>query len=106
MSADDDRTERDGRRDDRTGTGEGDAPDQSSGSIEEPVERVAASTVRLALLVLGIVILLFATGQLIGVDVLAILSDALDTREARWFTVAFFGLLLITIALRGFRARV
>lgn len=71
-------------------------------SIEEPVQRVAASTVRLGLLVLGVIILLFATGQVVGIDLLAIMSDALDTHEARWFTVAFFGLLLIAIALRGF----
>lgn len=73
-----------------------------SRSIEEPVERLAVSTVRVGLLILGIVVLLFASGQIVGFDILAYISDALDTREARWFTVAFFGLILIFIAFRGF----
>lgn len=73
--------------------------------LEEPVERVAASTVRAGLLVLGAFVLLFAIGQIIGFDVLAMLSEALDTREARWSIVAIFGIILITIALRGFGVR-
>lgn len=70
---------------------------------DEAVEAIAASTVRLGLLVLGILLLLYATGQAVGFDVLALTSEALDTQEARWLIVAFFALILITISLRGFR---
>ena len=78
---------------------------EQRGAIEESVELIAASMLRVGLLFLGAVIVLFAVGQLVGVDLLAMLSDVFDTREARWLTVAFFGLVLITMALRGFRRR-
>lgn len=72
-------------------------------SGEGAVEAIAASTVRLTLLVLGLLLLLYASGQAVGFDVLALISDALDSQEARWLIVAFFALVLITISLRGFR---
>lgn len=70
---------------------------------EEAVEVIAASTVRVALLLLGILLLLYATGQAVGFDVLAMVSSALDTQEARWMIVAFFALVLIAVSFRGFR---
>ena len=70
---------------------------------EDTVELIATSTVRLGLLVLGIILLLYSIGQAAGFDVLGLISQALDTPEARWLIVAFFALILITIALRGFR---
>ncbi len=70
---------------------------------EGAVEAIAASTVRLGLLVLGLLLLLYAVGQAVGFDVLAMISEALDTQMARWLIVAFFALILITVALRGFR---
>ena len=78
---------------------------EQRGAVEESVELIAASMLRVGLLFLGAVIVLFAVGQLVGVDLLAMLSELFDTREARWLTVAFFGLVLITMALRGFRRR-
>lgn len=79
------------RRDDETG-------------IEEPVERIAASTLRVILLILGVLLLLYATGQAIGVPMLGTISEALDTDQARWMVVAFFGLVLLVVSLRGFRS--
>lgn len=70
---------------------------------EEAVEAIAASTVRLGLAILGIILVLFAVGQALGFDALAIFGEALDTREARWMIVAFFGLILLAVSLRGFR---
>lgn len=70
---------------------------------EGAVEAIAASTIRLGLLVLGLLLLLYAVGQAVGFDVLAMISEALDTQMARWLIVAFFALILITVALRGFR---
>lgn len=77
--------------------------DQQRRDGDRAVEAIATSTVRLGLLVLGILLLLYATGQAVGFDVLAMISDALDTQQARWLIVAFFALILITISLRGFR---
>ena len=93
MSDRDDSRERDGARSGGDGSrGSGDA-----------VETVATSTVRLGLFVLGVLLLLYAVGQAVGFDVLAMASDALDTQEARWLIVAFFALVLITLSFRGFR---
>lgn len=71
---------------------------------DETVEFIATSTVRVGLLLLGVMLLLYSVGQAIGFDVLALISQALDTPEARWLFVAFFALILISIALRGFRS--
>lgn len=70
---------------------------------DKAVEAIATSTVRLGLLILGLLLLLYAVGQAVGFDVLALISDALDTQEARWLIVAFFALILITLSLRGFK---
>lgn len=71
----------------------------------EPVQKVADTTLRMMLLFLGVVVLLFAIGQVMGIDVLAMASDALDNEEARWIVVALFALILIAISLRGFGLR-
>lgn len=70
---------------------------------EGAIEAIAASTVRLGLAILGIVLVLFAVGQALGFDALAIFGEAFNTREARWMIVAFFGLVLLVVSLRGFR---
>lgn len=80
-----------------------DRPGEERHGGEDAVEAIATSTVRLALLVLGLILLLYAVGQAAGFDVLAMISEALDTPAARWLLVAFFALVLITISLRGFR---
>lgn len=82
-----------------------DRPDDEESGLEEPVEEVAASTLRVVLLILGTLLVLYASGQAIGLDILGIFSEALDTQEARWIIVAFFGLVLIAVSFRGFRAK-
>lgn len=74
-------------------------PDRS----DDAVSVVASSAVRIGLLILGVILLLYATGQAMGMDVLAMVSEQLDTQEIRWLIVAFFALVMITVALRGFR---
>lgn len=69
---------------------------------EDAMEVVAASTVRVLLGVLGILLLLFAIGQVVGIDAMAMLSDALATPEARWMLVALFAIVMIVLAIRGF----
>lgn len=65
-------------------------------------EWFVASTFRIGLAILGLVLLLFALGQAVGVPLLSMLGDALSTRVGRWLAVAVFALLLIVVALRGF----
>lgn len=74
---------------------------------EAPAEEGAAdwfavSTFRIALAILGLVLLLFGLGRVVGVDFLQLLADALATPIGRWLAVAVVGLLLIGIAARGF----
>lgn len=74
-------------------------------ALERTFEVIAASTLRIGLIFLGIVIVLFAIGQLVGVDIVSVLSEVFGTRAARWLAVAFFGLVLIVVAMTGFRRR-
>ena len=82
-----------------------DAPpsDRNPDRSDDAVSLVASSTVRIGLLILGVILLLYAAGQAMGMDVLAMISEQLDTQEIRWLIVAFFALVMITVALRGFR---
>lgn len=68
---------------------------------EEASAVFAASALRIGLALLGIVLLLFALGQAVGLDLLGWVADALSTRMGQWLVVAFFALLLIVVALRG-----
>lgn len=65
----------------------------------------AESTIRIAIGVLGVVLLLFAVGQMVGLDLLGAIAAALETSFGRWLLVAAFALLLIALALRGFYAQ-
>lgn len=87
------------RSDDRTDGGVGDGT--TTGGTGEWFAR---STVRIALAVFGVVLLLFALGQAAGVDLLGAVADALSTQVGRWLAVAVFALLLIAVAVRGFGA--
>lgn len=82
-------------------TGESTSDDAEGGTAEW----FAASTLRIALAIVGFIVLLFALGQAAGVDLLGMVADALDTAIGRWLVVALFGLLLIALALRGFSDR-
>ena len=83
----------------------GDNPSSRDPSGEQPIERVAASTLRVILLIVGLLLVLYASGQAMGIDVLAMVSDTLDAPEVRWLVVAFFGLIMIALALQGFSNR-
>ncbi len=80
------------------GTGEHRTSDRDAGAEEW----FAASTLRIALAIIGLVVVLFALGQAVGMNLLGMFADALSTQIGRWLVVAFFGLLLIALAVRGF----
>jgi MFS family permease len=64
---------------------------------------LTAPLIRVALAFLGLVVLVYALGRAVGVDALEIVGDVLATRVGRWLLLALFALVLILIALRGFR---
>lgn len=105
MSRSDDtrRDDAERRGDDRRGDEpQGDHAAADPGHAERAGEYFAESTLRVSLAIVGFVLLLFALGQAIGIDLLGFIVDALNTRMGRWLIVAFFAILLIAIAVRGF----
>jgi hypothetical protein len=94
--------------DDRVGSDRrGSDTGRTDRGAEDPVgvqvtDWLAASTLRVALTVFGFVLVLFAIGQAVGLDLLGMVVEALDTDVGRWLVVAFVGLLIIAIAMRGF----
>lgn len=65
----------------------------------------AHGIVRIGLVVLGTVLLLFALGQAFGFDLLGAVAEFLTTETGRWLAVAFFALVLISVAAGGWRYR-
>lgn len=62
----------------------------------------AATALRTGLTLVGIVLLLFALGQAVGLPLLDMATEALTSQTGRWLVVAFFALLLIAAAQRAF----
>lgn len=87
-------TDADRRRDGRQADG------QATG--EAMSQWLAESALRIGLVIVGFVLLVFALGQAVGIDLLDIVADALLSPVGRWLVVAFFALVLILVALRGF----
>lgn len=85
----------------RTG-GRADEDAVEQGRAENVGGWFAESTLRIALGVFGFVLLLFALGQAVGIDLLGMVVDALSTQMGRWLLVACFALALILLAVRGF----
>lgn len=83
---------------------------------EAPAERDAAAAerganaltrtlLRVGLAIVGFILLLFALDQAFGLALLDGLIQFLNTSTGRWVLVAFVGLLLILIAMGGWRYR-
>lgn len=83
---------------------------ESTGPRRRPLgERLsgwfATAAVQIGLTLIGLVVLLFALGQAMDVDLLRMVTDALTTQTGRWLVVAFFAVLLIIAAQRGISYR-
>lgn len=65
-------------------------------------ELFAGAALRWGLGIAGVVLFLFAIGQAVGLDLLGMVVDALNTETGRWLVVAVFALFLIGVARRGF----
>ena len=66
----------------------------------EPTQWFATTAVRAGLTVIGVVLLIFAVGQAVGLPLLEFTVDALSSQTGRWLVVAFFAILLIGAAQR------
>lgn len=90
-----DETSGDARRADAGADGEG-RSDRGSGLSEW----FASSAIRIGLTLVGVVLLVFAIGQAVGLPLLEMAGDALSTQTGRWLMVAFLAILLIAGAQR------
>lgn len=91
--------------DNREGGQASGATDGNPATGEDATGWFARSTLRVGLAIIGLVLLLFALGQAVGMDLLGVVVDALSTTVGRWLAIAFFALVLIVVALRGFDTR-
>lgn len=60
----------------------------------------AETAARTGLALVGLVLLLFALGQAVGLNLLGTFADAITSQTGRWLVVAFFAVLLIIAAAR------
>lgn len=65
-------------------------------------EWFANTAVQAGLTIIGVVLLIFAVGQAVGLPLLEFTVDALSSQTGRWLVVAFFALAIIVVAVRGF----
>lgn len=87
-------------------------PDETDGTRRDERPPEASTTsffargiVRMGLVVIGTVLLLFALGQAFGFDLLGMVAEFLGTQTGQWLAVAFFALVLISVAAGGWRRR-
>lgn len=66
-----------------------------------PAAWVGASALRIGLAVLGGVLMLYALGRAVGVDLVEMVGRSFESPLGRWLAVAAFGLLLVGLAVRG-----
>ena len=60
----------------------------------------ASTAVQAGLTVIGVVLLIFAVGQAVGVPLLEFTVDAVSSETGRWLVVAFIAIMLIGAAQR------
>jgi hypothetical protein len=63
---------------------------------------LASGVVRLGLAIVGVVLLLFAAGQIAGLDLLEMVIEVLTSSIGRWILLAFVAVVLLAVAIRGF----
>lgn len=75
-----------------------DADHQQDAAVDNATQWFATTAVRAGLTVIGVVLLLFALGQAVGLPLLEMTTDALTSQTGQWLVVAFFAVLLIGVA--------
>lgn len=75
--------------------------DRQGADVESATSWFASTAVRLGLTLIGVVVLLFALGQAVGLPLLELAANAVTSQTGQWLVVAFFAVLLIGAAQRG-----
>lgn len=70
----------------------------AQGEVAASTSWLANTAVRSGLTLIGLVVLLFALGQAVGIPLLEMATDALTSQTGQWLVVAFFAILLIGAA--------
>ena len=78
-----------------------DSDEHGDDGVEAATAWVATTAVRTGLTLIGVVLLLFALGQAVGLPLLQLVSDALTSQTGQWLVVAFFAVLLIGASRKG-----
>ena len=86
--------------DSRRGTDQerSDRAEQRRDDVPAATTWFANTAVRTGLTVIGVVVLLFALGQAVGLPLLELTTEALTSRTGQWLAVAFLAVLLIGAA--------
>lgn len=74
---------------------------QHDDGVDTATQWFATTAVRAGLTVIGVVLLLFALGQAVGLPLLDLAASALTSQTGQWLVVAFFAVLLIGAAQKG-----
>lgn len=91
--------ESDARREDEQGRSPQAEPQTQE--VESATQWFASTAVRIGLTLIGVVVLLFALGQAVGLPLLELATEALTSQTGQWLVVAFFAILLIGAAQKG-----
>lgn len=98
-------TQRNGSNGDRQREGQQErssgAETQQGEQVESATSWFASAAVRFGLTIVGVVVLLFALGQAVGLPLLELATAALTSQMGQWLVVAFFAILLIGAAQKG-----
>lgn len=78
-----------------------DGSESQQSSVDRTTDWFASTAVRAGLTVIGVVLLLFALGQAVGLPLLGMVADAVSSQTGQWLVVAFFAILLIAAAQKG-----
>lgn len=97
-----DRTESNGSSRQTAETGRStESESQHDDDVESATQWFATTAVRAGLTIIGVVLLLFALGQAVGLPLLELTASALTSQTGQWLVVAFFAVLLIGAAQKG-----
>lgn len=61
---------------------------------------LASTAVRTGLVFIGVVLLLFALGQAVGIPLLSMFAEAISSQTGQWLMVALFAVAIISIGAR------
>ena len=76
-------------------------PPRTQPTREKQVTIITRGLLRIALALVGFLLLLFAIGQAFGLNLLGLFAEFTQTWTGQWLLVAAFALVLIIIALKG-----